>query len=85
MTTPRMPKLRFLHPHSSLSRPKLDELRRLSTDTIKLSLLPGAPGCLKVRPDGTVLDGHHRIYLLIERGEDVEQLPREIISREDDP
>jgi len=85
MPESRMPKLRFLHPHISRSRPKLDEFMRLSTETIKSSLLPGAPGSLKVRPDGTVVDGHHRIYLLMERSEDVEQLPREIINKEDDP
>lgn len=84
MTPPRMPKLRFLHPHDSLSRPKLDKLQRLSTEQLKSSLLPGQPGSLKVRPDGTLLDGHHRIYLLLERGEDVDLLPREIMEKEND-
>jgi hypothetical protein len=37
---------------------------------------------LKVRPDGTVLDGHHRISVLEERGEDIHLLPREIMEKE---
>jgi hypothetical protein len=40
---------------------------------------------LKVRPDGTVLDGHHRIRVLAERGVDVHWLPREIIKKSDEP
>jgi hypothetical protein len=32
---------------------------------------------LKTRSDGTILDGHHRIAILPERGEDIHQLPRE--------
>ena len=31
------------------------------------SLEPGSPGALKARPDGTVLDGHHRIVVLREQ------------------
>lgn len=40
------------------------------------------PGSLKVRPDGTVLDGHHRLAALLEHGEDIHQLPREILEKE---
>jgi hypothetical protein len=61
---------------------KLEALRRLSTDAIKSSLHPGQPASLKVRTDGTVLDGHHRLSILLERHVDIHQLPREIMERE---
>jgi hypothetical protein len=61
---------------------KLDTFRRLPTEAIKLALQPGQPGSLKARPDGTVLDGHHRLFVLLERGEIIDQLPREIIKKE---
>jgi hypothetical protein len=73
--------LRFLHPGSSLSYAKLTQLRQLSTETLKASLLPGEQGSLKVRPDGTVLDGHHRVSVLTERGVDVDRLPRQILTK----
>jgi hypothetical protein len=85
MDLPRGPHLRFLHSESTLNRVKLDLFRGLSTDQLKSSLEPGQQGSLKVRPDGTVLDGHHRISVLVERGEDIHQLPREIIEREYEP
>jgi hypothetical protein len=61
---------------------KLEAFRRLPTDALKSALLPGQPGSLKVRPNGTVLDGHHRLSVLLERGENIDQLPREIIKKE---
>lgn len=44
------------------------------------SLIPGQKDCLKTRPDGTILDGHHRIHILRQRGVDVDvdALPREV-------
>ena len=74
--------LRFLHSESTLGRAKLERFRSLSTDVLKSSLKPGEPGSLKVRSDGTVLDGHHRLSILLERGEDIHRLPREIINKE---
>jgi len=82
MDSTRPPKLKFLHPQSSLNRVKLDLFRRLSTEVLKSSLAPGRQGSLKNRPDGTVLDGHHRVSVLVERGEDIHQLPREIMKKE---
>jgi hypothetical protein len=76
------PDLKFLHAQSVLNRVKLESFRRLSTDELKSSLAPGKPGSLKVRANGTVLDGHHRLSVLLERGEDIHQLPREIIKIE---
>ncbi len=74
------PKLKFLHSESTLSRVKLEFFRRLSTPELKTSLSPGQPGSLKVRRDGTVLDRHHRVLILAERGENIQLRPREIIE-----
>ena len=76
------PRLRFLHTETTLNQVKLDLFRRLSTEEIKSSLAPGKLGSLKTRPDGTVLNGHHRLTILIERGEDINKMWREIIERE---
>jgi len=74
------PPLKPLHPDSSLSRPKLALFESFSSDQLLRSLLPGNDHCLKARHDGTMLDGHHRIYVLRRRGEHVDALPREIIE-----
>jgi hypothetical protein len=71
--------LKPLHPDSSLSPAKLKDYGNLSTLDLIDSLKPGQPGSLKTRPDGTMLDGHHRIKILRDRGIDVDSLPREII------
>lgn len=60
--------LKPLHTEESLLSLKLEQFRRLSTDEICRSLAPGQLGALKVRPDGTIMDGHHRIQVLRERG-----------------
>jgi hypothetical protein len=61
---------------------KLDQVRRRSTVELIQSLALGRPGALKARPDGTVLDGRHRIVVLRERGVSVDLLPREVVSQE---
>jgi hypothetical protein len=58
---PPYPPLTALHPDSYLSPAKLAKMSQLSTDALTQSLLPGQKECLKTRPDGTILDGHHRI------------------------
>jgi len=84
MANPRSaPPLRPLHPAASLIPAKLHEMENQTTDDLQNSLLPGQKGSLKTRPDGTILDGHHRVYILRRRGVDVDILPREIIVRED--
>ncbi len=83
MEFPRQPKLQFLHSEHALNSVKLAQFRRLSTEMIKSSLQPGQSGSLKVRPDGKLLDGHHRLSILLERGEDIHSLPREIMEKED--
>lgn len=82
MSTEQTPKLKPLH--GSLVSVKLAQLRKVPTALILASLEPGSPSSLKTRSDGTVLDGHHRLAVLQERGEDVERLPREIMERERD-
>lgn len=76
------PPLRLLHSDAILSRVKLDQFRRITTVELIASLEPGRPGALKARPDGTVLDGHHRIVVLRERGVSVDTLPREVLPHE---
>jgi hypothetical protein len=76
------PPLKPLHPDTSLVQSKLDYFNRLSTDDLELSLQIGNQDSLEARPDGTVLDGHHRIAIQRSRGVDVDLLPREIISKD---
>lgn len=76
------PPLKPLHPDSSINPVKLAQLDRLSTEVLQASLLPGQEGCLKTRPEGTILDGHHRIHILRQRGVDVDGLPREIVVKD---
>lgn len=73
------PPLRLLHSEDTLNSVKLDQFRRLSTQELIDSLTLGKIGALKTRPDGTVLDGHHRIVVLRGRGIAVDTLPREVI------
>jgi len=61
---------------------KLEKFSRLSDDALLESLKPGQPGALKTRPDGTVIEGHHRVRVLRDRGVDVDSLPREIIAKQ---
>jgi ParB-like chromosome segregation protein Spo0J len=74
-----MVKLKLLHLESSLSYGKL------STQELIDSLKPGQIGSLKVRSDGTVIDGHHRLKILKDRGVDINTLPREIIPKSTSP
>jgi hypothetical protein len=76
------PPLRFLHSAAVLSQVKLGEFRKMATDQLIESLRPGLPGALKARPDGTVLEGHHRLAVLRERGVDTDTLPRELVPQE---
>ena len=77
------PPLKPLHTDSSLIGSKLDKYGKLSDQELIDSLKPGQQGSLKVRPDGTMVDGHHRIKILRDRGVDVDSLPREIIPKDD--
>jgi ParB-like chromosome segregation protein Spo0J len=76
-----VPPLKPLHADESLIKSKLDDYGKRSTDALIDSLRPGQLGSLKTRPDGTIVDGHHRIKILRERGVNVDSLPREIIEK----
>lgn len=75
------PELKFLHSQENLIELKLEYFRRISTEDLIESLKPEKEGALKTKKDGTIMDGHHRIKVLIERGIDVDKLPREIWER----
>jgi hypothetical protein len=74
------PPLKPLHSDETLSTAKLAIFEKQTTYTIKASLVPRQQHCLKARPDGTMLDGHHRVCVLRPRNEDINLLPREIIQ-----
>ena len=73
------PRLKFLHLESALIPLKLAQLDLLSTEELLDSLLPGKRDSLKTRTDGTVMDGHHRLMILLRRKVDINLLPREIV------
>ena len=54
----------------------------LSTQELIDSLQPGQPGALRVRPDGMVIDRHHRLKILHDRGIDIGALPRDILPQD---
>ena len=74
--------LKPLHSGDDLNPVKLDRFRQLSNEELIESLRPGEEGALRTRPDGTALNGHHRIRILHERGIDVDALPREQIPKD---
>ena len=75
------PLLKFLHSESDLIELKLAYFRRISTENLIESLKPEKEGALKTKSDGTIMDGHHRIKVLGERGIDVDKLPLEVWER----
>ena len=77
--------LKSLHPVGSLSPAKLAQYGKASNQALIDSLAPGQKGALKARPDGTIVDGHHRIKILRDRGVNVDVLPREIVAKDDIP
>lgn len=76
------PPLRFLHSEGILSQVKLERFRTMGTAELVESLRPGQFGALRTRMDGTVLEGHHRLVVLRERGIDIDVLPREVLPQE---
>jgi hypothetical protein len=76
------PTLKALHSESSLVELKLEIFRKLTTEELLDSLKLDQRGCLKARPDGTMIDGHHRIAVLRERGVDVNLLQHEIVVKQ---
>lgn len=76
------PPLRFLHAEGILSQVKLERFRSMATAELLESLRPGRSGALRTRADGTVLEGHHRLVVLRERGIEIDGLPREVVPQE---
>lgn len=77
----KTPPLKPLHLGSVLSQAKLKHYARLTNEELICSLAPGKKGALKARPDGTLIDGHHRVVILRHRGVNVDELPREVLKR----
>jgi RHS repeat-associated protein len=67
-----------LTPLHKLDQQTLDYFRKKSTGELLDSLKPGKPESLKVKADGTIMNGHHRLEVLLERGVDIKSLPKEI-------
>jgi hypothetical protein len=78
----QFPPLKSLHSESFLNPAKLAQYDRLTTEVLLASLALEEKGCLKTRPDGTILDGHHRIHILRMRGIEVDTLPREVLEKD---
>ena len=78
----RQPPLRPLHRDESLSKVKPAHFERLQSEELLRSLEPGQSNCLRARPDGTMLEGHHRIHVLRGRGVDVDAPPRQIEEKQ---
>lgn len=71
--------LKLIHSPATLSKTILDGLRKKSTQELIESLRPGLQEALRVKPDGRVMNGNHRLTVLMERGVDVNALPREVV------
>jgi hypothetical protein len=76
------PPLKSLHAESTLNSAKLQMFSRLSDSELVESLRPGQPGAPKTRPDGTLMDGHHPVKVLRDRGIPVDDLPRDVIPKD---
>jgi len=74
--------LKPLHEDAALSSAKLGQYAKATTEELIESLQPGKAGSLKARDDGTMVDGHHRIKILRDRGIAVDDLPREIVKKD---
>jgi len=69
-----------LHNRETLEGGSLTYWRDRDTHEIIESLAPAAIEPLRVKSDGTIMDGNTRIAVLRERGYDVESLPRAVHS-----
>jgi hypothetical protein len=76
--------LRRLHADRVLKQRTVEYFRAQHTDDILRSLLAQGPERLKIRSDGLVLQGNHRIKVLEERDYDTAQLYEQaaVIPRE---
>jgi len=79
----RRPALRLIHDQDSFSLNSLAYWRSKSSDYILDSLLdPAKPDheALTVKPDGRVINGNSRLFVLSERGHDIDTIPWEPIA-----
>lgn len=67
-------KLRRLHRDEALRKSSLEYWRKQSNESIVSSLTSGGEEHLTIRPDGTILQGNHRIKVLEERSYDTSML-----------
>jgi hypothetical protein len=73
------PKLSSIHGEATIrANPALTFWEKQATADIVNSLVPGSNITLIVKPDGTILDGNTRVWILRQRGYDVDTLPRTI-------
>jgi RHS repeat-associated protein len=68
--------LQLLHPEGSMLQSSLDYWGKQSTQAIVDSLAPGSASPLVVKADGTIMNGNTRIWILMQRGYDVDSLAR---------
>jgi hypothetical protein len=84
LTPTPLPKLKFLHSASTWlsgsAKTSFEYWSKQATEKIIESLKPGAAEALRVKANGTIMNGNTRIKVLQERGVDVDSLPREIIN-----
>ena len=77
------PPLRRIHSDQTLTsgsnRYDYESLQKMPTTDIVNSLRPDASDPLTVRPDGTIIDGNTRVYILEQRGYNVNSLPRTVL------
>jgi hypothetical protein len=79
-----VPKLRLAHSEETIrANSSLDYWERQSTQNIVDSLRPGERFPLIVGPDGAIMNGNTRVYVLQQRGYDVDTLPSEPYQREE--
>jgi hypothetical protein len=69
-----------LYEQPGLARSSLEHQRRTPTEQIVASLAPGGRQALRATTDGLIKNGNTRIKVLLERGFDVNILPREIVE-----
>jgi hypothetical protein len=76
------PPLKLLHSEKNIIQLKLHKSRKLETQILIDSLRLGQEQPLTVKPDGTVMEGNHRLIILQERGIDINALPCDILEED---
>lgn len=71
------PVLKHAHAEETIrANPSYSYWLTQTTEVIVAPLQPGTRMPLTVKPDGTILDGNTRVWVLRQRGYDVDSLPR---------